>query len=71
MKTFVDNVCRQVIERHLLSDLASIFSPIDVAGYTDEDLERMAGETPEVVERRKGLQEQLQTLQAGLKDLRK
>lgn len=71
MKTFVDNVCKQVIERHLLRDLPDIFSPPEVAGYTDEELERIAGETPEVVARRRELQEQLETLQAGLKDLRK
>lgn len=70
-KTFVDNVCRQVIERHLLRNLPKIFSPEDVAGYPDEKLQRIAGERQDVVSRRKGLQEQLETLQAGLKDLKK
>lgn len=71
MKTFVDNVCRQVVERHLLRNLPKIFSPKDVALYPDEELERIAGERPEVVAKRKELQEQLQTLKAGLNDLRK
>jgi hypothetical protein len=69
-KTFVDNVCRQVIERHLLRNLSDIFSPQSVAGYTDEELSRIAGERPEVVEKRKRLHEELKNLKAGLKDLR-
>lgn len=71
MKRFVDNVTVQLIERHLLCDLSSIFSPNEVAGYSNEDLERIAGETPEVVEKREALQDQLATLKAGLNDLKK
>ena len=70
MKTFVDNVCRQVVERHLLRNLPEIFSPASVAGYTDEELDRMAGERPELVEKRKRVYEELENLKAGLKDLR-
>lgn len=69
-KTFVDNVCKQVVERHLLKNLPDIFSPLSVAGYTDEELERIAGERPEVVEKRKRLHEELKNLKAGLRDLR-
>lgn len=71
IKTFVDNVCRQVIERHFLSSLPYIFDPQTVAGYSDEVLERIAGEKQDVVERRKELNEQLKNLKAGLNDLRK
>lgn len=70
LKTFIDNVCRQVIERHLLRPLPDIFSPDRVAGYTDEQLSRLAGEQPDVVEKRKQLQEQVENLKAGLSDLR-
>lgn len=69
-KTFVDNVCRQVIERHFLGNLPGIFSPHTVADYSDDELERIAGERPEVVEKRKRLNEQLQNLRGGLRDLR-
>lgn len=69
-KTYVDNVCRQVVERHLLSNLPEIFSPQSVAGYSDEELERIAGEKPEVVEKRRRLHQELENLKAGLKDLR-
>ena len=68
---FVDNVCRQVIERHLLRTLPNIFSPQTVAAYTDNELERIAGERQDVVEKRKHLYEHLNNLRAGLNDLRK
>lgn len=70
LKTFVDNVCRQVIERHLLRPLPEIFSPSSVAGYTDDELQSLAGEMPDVVEKRKQLLQQIQNLRAGLRDLR-
>jgi hypothetical protein len=66
MKTWVDNVCRQVIERRLLRILPSIFSPQLVAGYSDEELDAIAGESFEVVEKRRQLKQELQNLQAGM-----
>ena len=71
LKTFVDNVCRQVVERHLLRNLPDIYSPQTVAGYPDEELERIAGEKQDVIEKRKYIQEQLKDLKDGLNDLRK
>ena len=71
LKTFVDNVCKQVVERHLLRNLPDIFSPQSVAGYPDEELQRIAGEKSDVIEKRKQLQEQVMNLKAGLSDLRK
>lgn len=71
LKTFVDNVCKQVVERHLLRTLPSIFSPRVVAMYTDEELEQIAGERPEIVRRRKQLREQLGNLKGWLEVLPK
>lgn len=71
LNTFVDNVCKQVVERHLLRNLPSIFSPQVVAMYTDEELERIAGERPEIVRKGKQLREQLKSLRASLEELRK
>lgn len=71
LKTFVDNVCRQVVERHLLRNLPSMFSPRVVAMYTDEELEQIAGEKPEIVRKRKQLREQLGNLRVWLEVLRK
>jgi hypothetical protein len=71
LKSFVDNICKQVVERHLLRNLPSIFSPRTVAMYTDEELESIAGEKSDTVSTRKQLQEQLNNLKMWLEELRK
>ena len=70
-KTFVDNVCVQVIERHLLRNLAKVFSPDFVAGMSDEELQRVAGEHEDTISQRENLQELLQALKTSLLELRK
>jgi hypothetical protein len=69
MKTFVDNVCRQVIEKHILAPLASVVDPTVVSGYSDEDLFRLAAELPrtsrrgvEAIKMQKNLKQALQEL---------
>jgi hypothetical protein len=69
MKIFVDNVCRQVIERHILTPLASVFGPMVVSGYSDEDLLHLAAESPqtsrcrvEAIQVQKNLKQALQEL---------
>ncbi|OTA82456.1 hypothetical protein M434DRAFT_37108 [Hypoxylon sp. CO27-5] len=44
---FVDNVCRQVIERHLISRLPSIFCPEVVNGLSREALQKLRSEPQE------------------------
>ncbi|KAF4273781.1 hypothetical protein CNMCM8812_007002 [Aspergillus fumigatus] len=51
-KTFVDNVCRQVIERHILTNLPTVFNPMTVSSFSDEDLVCLATESPRVSKRR-------------------
>jgi hypothetical protein len=70
MKTFVDNVCRQVVERHITRSLPSIFSAEKVAALSDDDLVR-TGETPERVAKRKQTQELREKLESRLEDLRR
>ena len=71
MKTFVDNVCKQVIERRLLKNLPQIFCPANVAALKDEELNRIAAEKPENVKKRKALQDLVTKLEDSLADLRK
>ena len=71
MKTFVDNVSRQVIERHLLGTLPAIFCPESVASYDDQALEGIAAESPANVEKRKQLRALHQNLGDSLQDLRR
>lgn len=70
MKTFVDNVCRQVIERHILAKLPNAFNPMTVSRYSDEDLLSLAAESSKLSERRveaKKLQEALEDSLRGLR----
>lgn len=69
MKNFVDNVCRQVIERHLLRDLPAIFCPETVASMDDETLEAIAAESQSNKDRRRQLRELHDDLASGLKDI--
>ena len=57
LKTFVDNVCRQVIERHMLLSLPDIFGPETAAAYNDEDIQRIGAEMPENILKRRQLHE--------------
>ncbi|KAJ5713142.1 uncharacterized protein N7483_010323 [Penicillium malachiteum] len=52
VKTFVDNVCRQVIERHLLTLLPSMFDPTLISSYSDKKLVHLAGESPSTIQYR-------------------
>jgi hypothetical protein len=70
MKTFVDNVCRQVVERHILAKLTDVLSPVIVSSYSDEDLYRLAAETPQVSNRRLEARQLLEALEESLRDLR-
>ncbi|KAK2820034.1 hypothetical protein FQN49_007786 [Arthroderma sp. PD_2] len=69
MKTFVDNVCRQVIERHLISKLPAIFTPTSVLEMSDREVERIAGEPADKMDRRNELANMIQMLTESLDDL--
>ncbi|KAF2096191.1 dynamin GTPase [Rhizodiscina lignyota] len=69
-KTFVDNMCRQVIERHVLDGLAGAFDPVSVSEYEEVEVERITAETPELQRRRKELADLKQTLECSLRELR-
>ncbi|KAK5708504.1 hypothetical protein LTR17_020635 [Elasticomyces elasticus] len=70
-KTFVDNVCKQVIERHLLRSLPMMFSPETVAYYNDEEMKRIAGEVESTITKRRQLRVMQESLMAAFKDLRR
>lgn len=71
MKTFVDNVCRQVVERHLLRTLPELFCPESVALFSEEELRRIAAESSDNIERRQQLRELHKSLGDSLRDLRR
>lgn len=69
MKTFVDNLCRQVIERHILATLADVFDSTVVSAYSDEELLRLAAESSQTSGRRIKAVQLQQALEQSLKDL--
>ncbi|KAK6444689.1 hypothetical protein FP744_10000937 [Trichoderma asperellum] len=71
MKTFVDNVARQVIERHIIAPLPGAFCPNSVSQLSDEDLLRIGSESAKETARREKLTAQAQGLKKSLKDLQK
>ncbi|KAL2827244.1 P-loop containing nucleoside triphosphate hydrolase protein [Aspergillus cavernicola] len=69
MKSFVDNVCRQVIERHILAKLANVFEPVTVSNYTDDDLLRLAAESQQIRNCRAEALQLKDALEQSLRDL--
>ncbi|KAK1638439.1 vacuolar sorting protein VPS1 [Colletotrichum phormii] len=69
MKTFVDNVCRQVIERHILAPLPEIFYPTTVSQFSDDELLRIGSEPEKEIARRQRLEASAQGLRSSLLEL--
>ncbi|OJD20567.1 hypothetical protein ACJ73_08097 [Blastomyces percursus] len=64
-KFFIDVVAKQVIERHLVSPLAEVFSPKVLARYSDKEIHLLASERPEVVQMREHLESRCKMLKDG------
>ncbi|OLN97026.1 Interferon-induced GTP-binding protein Mx2 [Colletotrichum chlorophyti] len=69
MKTFVDNVCRQVIERHIMTPLPETFSPTTIAHFSEAELLRIGSEQDTELARRSKLDVAAQGLRRSLQDL--
>ena len=66
VKSFIDNVTKQVIERHLLRDLASAtISPLLINDMTDEEVSYLASEPEETTRLRDNLEGRKATLKKG------
>lgn len=71
-KRFVDNVCMQAADYHLVTGPATpmkLFSPSFVHSLSKEQLEEIAGEDPTVHRKRQQLKKEIQELEAGRKIL--
>jgi len=71
MKTFVDNVTRQVIERHIMFPLPNAFCPQVVSQYPDDILVRIGSEPEQQVLRRTVLKQLVDGLKRSLDDLQR
>ncbi|CAG8949800.1 hypothetical protein HYFRA_00004123 [Hymenoscyphus fraxineus] len=71
-KRFVDIVCMQAVEYHLVSGPTTplkLFSPAFVGTLSDEQLEEIAGEDTQQKRKRKQLQKEIEDLEMGRKIL--
>lgn len=64
-KTFIANVTTQVIERHLVRDLHSIFSPMVVINMPDAKVEGMVSEPSATKRQRIFLNDRVKKLEEG------
>ncbi|KAF8248453.1 hypothetical protein K440DRAFT_583381 [Wilcoxina mikolae CBS 423.85] len=65
-ETFIDNVATQVIERHLMSGLWDIFSPLSVVSMTDQRVASIATESDENRTMRNNLEVKKERLMMGV-----
>ncbi|KAF2654105.1 dynamin family protein-like protein [Lophiostoma macrostomum CBS 122681] len=71
MKYFVNVVCKQVIERHLVDPLPRIIlSPMVVTKFTDEEVQFVAAEPPEITRERAHLEDRKAMLENGMETFR-
>ncbi|KAB8240074.1 P-loop containing nucleoside triphosphate hydrolase protein [Aspergillus flavus] len=66
LKTFVDNICRQVLERHIISKLPVTFYPTQIGMIPDEDIKKIASESAETAKKRQELNSLADALQQSL-----
>ncbi|KAH1787805.1 hypothetical protein KXV95_004572 [Aspergillus fumigatus] len=66
MKTFVDNICRQVLERHILRPLQSTFYLTEVGVFSDRDIRRIASESSKIAQKRQELKNRAEALERSL-----
>lgn len=69
MKTFVDNVCRQVVERHIMCKLRDVFTPTGVLKFLNHEVDLIASETSSKQEKRKELRILENSLRESLLEL--
>ena len=65
-KTFIDNIEKQVIRRHLINGLEDIFSPAVVASWNDEEIGMAAAEPKATTVKRQDLEVRLERLKKGI-----
>jgi hypothetical protein len=70
MKIFIDNVARQVIERHMISPLPKAFCPTSIAQLYEELL-RIGSDPEHEAERRTKLTNTAQALRQSLIDMQR
>lgn len=62
-KTFIRNIITQVVERHLLQGMYSIFNSVEVLGLSNQVIEAIAAENKETRDRRQTLKVQKKAIE--------
>jgi hypothetical protein len=62
---FEANITTQVVERHIVRGLESIFSPLVVSRWSDSDLNDIASESVTISRQRAFLEDRISKLNAG------
>ncbi|KAK8071806.1 hypothetical protein PG996_005154 [Apiospora saccharicola] len=65
LKKFIDDFEVNVVEVCLMQKLPNLFSPLVVAGLSDETINEIAGENEDKIQKRQNLQDKLTALQKG------
>ena len=65
LKNFIANVTTQVIERHIVSDLENIFSPVVVSDLPETSITAVASEPAATKKLREHLKDQIKKLESG------
>ena len=71
LKRFIDDHAVLGIEKCVLEHLPSMFASDTAFGLTDEDVQKLAGESPIATEQRALASDKLATLQAGMQELKR
>lgn len=69
-KTFIANITTQVIERHIVRGLETIFSPVAVNQLSDSEIEAIASEPVSAKRHREFLIDRIEKLEVGYRTLR-
>lgn len=64
-KTFIANITTQVIERHIVRGLETIFSPVAVIKLSDVETEAIASEPVSAKRQREFLEDRIRKLKDG------
>ncbi|KAI9838389.1 MAG: hypothetical protein M1819_005658 [Sarea resinae] len=70
LKTFIDNVTVQVVERHIVDKLEDVFSPLTVSAWSDGEVSDLVAEPPTTVRQREYLNSRRRMLEDGKKVFR-
>ncbi|QBZ66503.1 hypothetical protein PoMZ_13482 [Pyricularia oryzae] len=71
IKIFVDNICRQVVERYIIAPLPEIFNPIIVSRFTDDEFLQIGSESGKQNRKREKFRARAKKLRSSFENLQR